>query len=183
MHSAGQIPDEPRINRAEGQFPSFGTGPQTVVLTQHPHELHGRKIRVDGQAGDGADFIRVFGKRFGDVGAPTVLPDNRGAYGNTGLPVPYDRGFTLIGDAERADIVFCQTRTAQSCADHLTGGQPDFLGVVFNPAGLREALRELGGRGSDRAAIFSEDDRTGARRPLIEGEQVHDQSLPGSEGA
>ena len=183
MHPAGQIPDEPRINRAEGQLSSFGTCPQTVVFAQHPHELDGRKIRVDGQARDGADFIGVFNEFFGDVGAAAVLPDNRGTNGDTRLPVPHDRGFALIGDAERADIVFCQTRTAQSCADHLAGGEPDFLGVVFNPAGLREALCEFGGRRSDRAAIFSEDDRTGARRPLIEGEQVHDQSLPGSEGA
>jgi len=48
---------------------------------------------------------------------------------------------------------------------------PDVLGIVFDPAGPREVLRELAVGAADQLALQVEDEAGRPRRPLVDGEQ------------
>ena len=49
---------------------------------------------------------------------------------------------------------------------------PDLVRLVLDPAGLREMLRELDGRATERSAVGRHHERRGPGRPLIDGEEV-----------
>jgi hypothetical protein len=51
-------------------------------------------------------------------------------------------------------------------------GGEDFHRVVFDPAGLRVMLGEFALCGADHVGVTVEDDRAGAGRTLIEGNDV-----------
>ena len=54
---------------------------------------------------------------------------------------------------------------------------PDLGGVVLDPAGLREVLRELAVGAPDQLALEVEHQAGRARRPLVDGEQHARQAI------
>ena len=74
---------------------------------------------------------------------PPVLPDDGVVNRLAGAAVPEHRGFTLVGDAQCADVAGFQMGLVQrlTCRDQL--GAPDLQRVVFHPAGPRVNLRQL----------------------------------------
>ncbi len=76
--------------------------------------------------------------------------------GNTSVPVPYDGGFALIGNADCGDVL-C------GCADHIHCFHgdtelacPNFVGIMLYPARLREILCEFPLRHAADFAFFVE---------------------------
>ena len=75
-------------------------------------------------------------------GRAPILPDDGVVDGNTGAPIPQQRGLALVGDSKgghRAPLL------AQASESFAGGGKcrgPDHLGVVLHPAGFRVDLLE-----------------------------------------
>ena len=101
----------------------------------------------------------MFGlESFGNGRGLTGLPDNRVVNRATGFLVPNDRSFALIGDTDSRDVRRVKPRTFQSFLHDGNHCAPDFVRVVFDPAGFREMLREFSLRYADDFGIFVEDD-------------------------
>ncbi len=74
---------------------------------------------------------------------PAVLPNNGIMDRFTSFSVPDDRRFTLVGDADRGDIGTGSAGAAERIGRNPDLRGPDLVGVVFDPTGLREDLREF----------------------------------------
>jgi hypothetical protein len=82
---------------------------------------------------------------------PTILPNDGPAVWLSGLSVPGHDGFTLVGDADRGNIVVTDLsdHVAQRCPHDI----PDLAGIVFDPTGLWEVLGELAVRRNSDAPV------------------------------
>src|SRR4029077_268826 len=83
----------------------------------------------------------------------------------TGCTLPENSRLALVGDADRGDW-------AVRGGDHFTAGRddasPELFRVVCDRARPRMVLGQLGLGGGARPAGPVEQDRTGARRPLVD---------------
>ena len=70
-----------------------------------------------------------------------------------GGPIPDQRGLALVGDADGGDLAPPHLRRRQGALDGLDHALPDLLGLVLDPPGLREMLRELAGRAAEGAPL------------------------------
>ena len=104
--AACELPDQPCIDRAKGQFAPQGLSACTGNVVQQPAQLGGRKIRVQPQAGAllyqrlSALLSPLLAHR---LGAP-ILPDDGVVQRQTGSAVPQQSGFALVGDAHAANV-------------------------------------------------------------------------------
>ena len=92
--AAGQIPQQPGVNGAEGQFAARGPLSGARHVIQQPPQLAAGKIRVNHQAGLVGDDFPVTGplQLIAEPGRAPILPDNGIIDGSAGLPVPNNRG-------------------------------------------------------------------------------------------
>ena len=74
---------------------------------------------------------------------PAVLPDDGVVDGQAGAAVPHHGGFALVGDADGAHVLGLNAGLEQHFAGGGQLGAPDFLRVVFHPAGLGVNLVEF----------------------------------------
>src|SRR3954468_7082496 len=172
--ATGQVVNEPRINRAEGELASFCFGFRAFHIFQNPLQLGGGEIGVDHQASLLADSVgetpllqAIASRR----GAP-ILPDNRIVDGPTTLLVPNECRLTLVGDADGADIRAGGAGLMNGLRGYTRLRGPDFVRVVFHPSRLRENLAKflLGAR-DDRARVIKENG-AGTGGSLVESENI-----------
>jgi hypothetical protein len=82
--------------------------------------------------------------RFGELVAArrraSVLPDDRSVQGLAGPAIPHHHGLALVGDADRRHRL---AELADQLRERGLHCVPDLRGVVLDPAGTREVLREL----------------------------------------
>ena len=71
---------------------------------------------------------------------PRVLPNNRIGNRLAGFALPQDRGFPLIGDADRGQIRSAQPALLQRVCNHFFRTALDFQGIMFHPTWLRKNL-------------------------------------------
>ena len=109
---------------------------------------------------------------FNDFLGAGVLPDDCVVDGLTGVLVPHDGGFTLVGDADCSDFVVVDFAVCHSHCYDLTDVLPNLGCVVLDPAGLGEDLLVLELALSHVLARLVEQDRAGAGGALVDGEDV-----------
>ena len=140
--AARQLPDEPRLDRAEQQLAALCALTGAGDIFEQPVDLCAGEVGVDDEAGLGAEGIgQALGlERVAVFARPAALPDDGVVDGLTGDLIPDDRGLALVGDADGGDI-------GGSCADLLHGLDsyaklrgPDLICVVLDPAGFRKVL-------------------------------------------
>ena len=167
--TAGQPPQEERVDRAEGDVAGDRPLAQPRNGVEQPADFRCRKIGVDDEA-------RALGDRLGkslrapalaDRRGAAVLPDDGVVHRLAAGALPQNRRLALVGDADRGD-------GRGRCRDRLAAGGdhclPDFLGIVLDPAGLRIDLAQLtAGDVVDRARRI-EQDRAGAGGALVDRE-------------
>ena len=172
--SAGELPDEPRFDRAEQQLPTFGAVARVRHVVKQPLELRSGEIRVgqkSGLLGDHFGYAAFFLERIRDPRRAAALPDDRVVDGSAACPVPEDRRFALVGDPDALHAAGC-ARFFQRLRADAALAFPYLKRVVFHPAGLRIVLFEILLRLAGDRAVRAEEDGSRAGRALVERENI-----------
>ena len=143
--AAGQLPDEPRLHRAEQQVTALGTRTHAGHVVQDPLELCGREVGVDDQPGLLPDQVgQAAGLQLIAVLAcAAALPDNGVVDRLAGVTVPDDGRLALVRDANGGDVLRRRADLVHGRQRHAELGRPNLVGVMLDPAGLGEILGEL----------------------------------------
>ena len=175
MHrAAGELPHQPAVHRAKGQFTACRHVAGTRHVVQNPLQFGGRKIGINQEPG----FLLHQGRctRFAQTQAlglgASVLPNNGVVNGLAGIAPPDHRGFALVGDAQRRHLGRADAGLLQGLAGCSELAGPDFLRVVLDPARVWVDLPKLLLRHGQHRAVGLEDDAAGAGGALVEGEDV-----------
>ena len=155
-------------------------------FAQNPMQLAGGKIRIEQKAGAALNqrLLARIAQRGHVVRGAAILPDDGAVNGFAGFAIPDDDGFALVGDANGGEGFRVDAGFSHCLARGGEDGIADFLGVVFHPARLGEMLLEFLLRGGEGSEVFVVNDRPGAGRALVEGEDVFHgviQKLPSAE--
>src|SRR5687767_9974831 len=102
----GEFPDQPGVDRAEGEFAGRGRLPGAVHMIENPFEFRAGEISVDHEAGFLLNHWRkpALLQGIAKVGRPAILPHDRAMNRTATLAVPDDCGLALVGNAERRDL-------------------------------------------------------------------------------
>ena len=113
--SAGQLPDEPGVDRAERQLARRGAGAGAGHVVENPADLAAREVGVDEQPGLLLDqrpgAVRL--QPLAEVRGPPILPDDGVVDRLAGLAIPDDGRLALVGDADGGDVLGRQTRAPE----------------------------------------------------------------------
>ena len=107
MHAApGEVPDQPRVDRAEGEFAAFGSGARAGDVVQQPLDLGAGEVGVQHEARLVRERRRVarLAQLIAHRGGAPILPHDGGGNRAAGGALPDHRGFALIGDADGGDV-------------------------------------------------------------------------------
>ncbi|CAM3592657.1 hypothetical protein BOSP111201_14570 [Bordetella sputigena] len=172
--AAGQLPDQPGIDGAEGDFAAFGGGARPRHMVQQPGQLGAGEIRIQHQA---RAFLQEIGAAFAahavaDIGRTPVLPDDGMRQRPAAGAVPDQRGFALVGDADGGDVGRGRAGVVQGLSRDLQLAAPDLVGVVLDPARVRVILAEFALAHAARAAFGVEYDGARTGRALVQGKNV-----------
>ena len=176
----GEIPNQPAVHGAKGQFAGFGLLPGVGHVVQNPAHLAGREIRIEQQAGFAPNQLLVAGlaQLVAIRGRTAVLPHNGVVDRCAGVAIPHHRRFALVGDADGRDVAAVVPRFHRRLGRHARLGRPDFARVVLDPARLRKYLGEflLGLRHDLPLPV--EQNGAGTGGALVEGEDelLHERS-------
>src|SRR6266852_9255490 len=128
-----QLPDEPRVHRAERERAGVGAGARAGDIVEDPADLAGGEIRVDEQAGLGLDrfsgALRL--QALAIIGGPAILPDDRVVNRRASLAVPDDRRLALIRDADGGEVLRANVGASERLDGDADLRRPDFLWVVL----------------------------------------------------
>ncbi len=171
---AGEIPDQPGIDGAEGEFAALRPGARAFDIIQHPLQLRAREIGIDHQPRPRLD------QRSGAVGAQpladrrraAILPDDGVADRRAGLAIPQQRGFPLIGDADGGDLAGPHARARQHLRRDSALRGPDIPRPMLDPARPWEKLLEFLLGDAARPPFGIEEDGARAGGALVQGEEV-----------
>ncbi|OPZ05782.1 MAG: hypothetical protein BWZ09_00882 [Alphaproteobacteria bacterium ADurb.BinA305] len=172
--AAAQMPQQPAVDGAEGELAALGAHARIGDVVEQPGELGGGEIGIELQPGARAHVLcaaRGAQALALDRGA-AVLPDDRGGEGATTGALPQHGGLALVGDADRRHLACGHAGIGERLASAVELGTQDVLGIVLDPVGRREVLRECLLGEAAHAAIGVEHDRARAGGALVEGEQV-----------
>jgi hypothetical protein len=98
-----QVPDHPRVDVAEDRLTSFSSRANAVDVFEDPLNLAARKISCGRQSGFPSNRFAcaILFQVVHDAVSAGVLPDDGVVKRLTGSRIPDDRGFALVGDADR----------------------------------------------------------------------------------
>ncbi len=156
MNSAArELPDQPRIDRAECQPSLLGQLARARDMIEQPSHFRPRKICVEHKAGQ---LLKLVGKpvtpqTVAIISRAPALPDYGVVNRLSRLPVPDDSGLALIGDADSGNLIGPGVRVRKHAPGGIQLRRPDLFGTVFDPSGLRVELFEFLLRYSDRLAL------------------------------
>ena len=140
--SAGQLPDEPGFYGSEQQFPSLGGNHGTGDVFQNPMDFGGGKIGVNHQPGFLPDGFRQSRcpQMTANVRCPAALPNDGVAHRLTGVFIPHNGRFPLVGDANGGNVCGAGTNTGKRLPGNGQLSFKNFIRIVLHPAGLWENL-------------------------------------------
>ena len=143
---------------------------ESGYVVEQPGRLGAREVAGQRQPGGVAEpVLPVAPAEFGaERGGPGVLPDDRVVYGFAGRAVPKDRRLTLVGDAERAELLRAQPGPGEGARHHGLHLGPDLGGVVLHPAGFGKDLPVLALVDGDDRPVLVEDDAAAGGGALVD---------------
>src|SRR6266446_5013800 len=170
--AAGQLPQEPRVDGAEGQLAARGTTTRVGGLVEDPRDLRPGEIGVQHQARAGPHhrLVTLGPQPVADGGGAAALPDDGAMERRAGGAVPDDRRLALVGDADGGEVVSGDARRAQRLPRRALDGRPEVLGIVLHPARPRIVLRDFRVAARAHGAFGVDDECRRAGRPLVERE-------------
>ena len=172
--AAGEIPDEPRIDGAEGQPAILCVGARTAYVVKDPGNFGCGEIGINDQPGLLADgvFRAILRQRAAEGRAATILPHDGVVDGFAGFAIPYDGGFALVGNSECDDVAGPHLRFAEHFDSRRELRRENVVGIMLDPAFVGIDLLEFMLRHAyDFAGMVEEDGaRTGCA--LVERKYV-----------
>ena len=167
MHAPlGQLPDQPGIDCAKGEFASFGLRASAFNIVEQPADFGGRKITVNDEAGLLSDQrpMASVAQIVAEVYGSAVLPYDGVGDRLPGFSVPQDSGFALIRDGDRRnrlqrDSVLLEGRVDDFPHDLQLRG-PDGICIVLNPTEVGKNLFEFDLCSTDNFASRVKQNRT-----------------------
>ncbi|MNS61661.1 hypothetical protein D3C72_946940 [compost metagenome] len=184
--AAREVPQQPGVDRAEGDLAFLRALEDLGVLLEAPADLGAREVGVHHQTGallELGGLARV-DELLAVVRGAAALPDDRLADRLAGGLVPQHDGLALVGDADAGDRRGVHLGGTQAIAQGLEGLGPDLFGVVLHPARLGVVLRDLAVALAGHPALAVEEDHGAAGGALIDRENVvgHEVAPAGGEG-
>jgi hypothetical protein len=172
--TAGELPDEPTVDRAECETAALCRLAHTGHVIEDPLKLGAAEIRVGHESGFRGEHVReaALAQRVAHARGAPVLPHDRIADRRAGRAVPDERRLALIGNADRRHVGGAQPRARQRFGRDGELRRPDVGGIVLDPARPRKDLSEFLLRDRAHTAAAIEHDRARARRALVEGEDA-----------
>src|SRR3989442_1707893 len=172
--TARELPEQPRVDGAEGEVAALRAHTRPGNLVPKPAEFRAREVGVEDWAGLPArQALDTLGPEpVAQRGRPATLPDDGALDRSTGHAIPHDGRLALVRDADGGELGPGNPRLGQRRAGGALNGGPDFLGVVLDPARLREILRPPRVSAREHAAVGVDDQGGRPGRALIEGEDV-----------
>ena len=146
MHrSLRQFPDQPGLNRSEKEFPTFRLFSCTLYIVQNPFYFGRRKIGIDHETCLLTEFLceSLFLEGVAVLGSSAALPDDCMINGISGILIPYNCRFSLIGNSDRRNIRSLRTDHIHGFHRYAKHTRPDFIRIMLHPARLRKVLMEL----------------------------------------
>src|SRR5262249_11880322 len=145
-------------------------------------QLRRREVRVDHQAGARAYLLLepAAAQRVTDRRGLARLPDDRRVDRPARAALPHHGRLALVGDADRGDVARLRARVRERAARGAQLRLEDLVGIVLDPARLREVLAELVLVERDHAALGVEQDRARRGRALVERHDVAGHTAPPS---
>ena len=106
---AREFENQPAVYSTERQFTAFRACSNDGVLIKQPAQLGRRKISINDEPGFFTNQFRfaLLAQQIAGAGSSTILPNDGVADWFTGLAIPEQGGFTLIGDPDGGDIAGC----------------------------------------------------------------------------
>ena len=140
-----ELVHQPCIDRAEEQLTALGAFTRTLDVLQNPAQLCRGKVGVDDQACFLTKTVgqALFDKLIGVFGGTAALPHDRVTDRLTRRLIPHDGGLTLVGDADRGDLIIGRADLAHRLTRDAQLRLPDLVRVVLDPSGLRKKLGEF----------------------------------------
>ena len=174
VHSAaGQVPDEPGVDRAERELAALGALARAGHVVEQPLELRAREIGVDDEAGLRGEQSGVASRaqRVAQRRGAAILPDDRVGDRLAGRAIPQHRGLALIGDADRRDARAASTPAfaSASCRTPDCVAQISIASCSTQP-GCGKICRNSCCATARTVPAWSNTQRARAGRALVEGE-------------
>jgi hypothetical protein len=180
--SAGEVPHQPGVDRAEGELAALGARPRSVDTVEQPAQLRSREIGVDQQTGTRLHERFVLPQLVAQFGGAAVLPDDGVVNRLAGGAVPHHRRLALVGDADRRELDARHARDA--LVHHRRLRLPDLTRIVLDPARPRIELPEFALRDRHHLRALVEQQRARAGGALVECEDgFHRGGLYGPRGS
>ena len=158
-----ELPDEPGVDRAEGELLLRQLG-----APQDPLELRRREVRVGDEPR--ARAHQVGGQLGTALGRPAVLPDDGRVDRTSGSPLPHDGRLALVRDPEGQHVGRPDSRLGERLPRGLLDARPDLVRIVLHQARSREVLRDLPVAAPDRAQLVVDHQARRPGRALVDRE-------------
>ena len=178
--AAGELPDEPGLDRAEGDLAALRFLTDAVHILKDPADLGAGEIGVDEEAGAALEelFQALCLQFLTVIRGAAVLPDDGAVNGVAGLPVPHDDGLALVRDADCGNVLGRGFRLRKRFARDGIHRKPDLFRVMLDPAGFREILGEFPLLHFHDAALLVEQDAAVRGRSGVQRHQHFFHSFP-----
>src|SRR6185369_9454581 len=138
--SAGELPNQPGVNGSERELASTCEVSRTWNVVQQPARLCSGEVRVEDEAGTllKERCHTVFAQTIAIRGGSAALPNDRVMNRFSGLTIPNNSCFPLIGDSDCGDLIGLYVRLSENNVRGVDLGGPDVFRAMFDPAGLRK---------------------------------------------
>jgi len=161
--AAGQLPDEPRVDR-----PEYELALRKVRPPEDPLELRRREVRIRHEAGPLPDQV---GRQLrAPLGSAAVLPHDGAVDRAARASLPDKRRLALVCDPDPGELMRAHARVCQSVRGGAFHSRPDLIRIVLHPAGLRKLLLERAVTAPDGAERLVDNETRRARRALVDRE-------------
>src|SRR5918993_1772110 len=168
--AARQVPQYPRVDRAEQRVPCVSLGARARHVVEQPSQLEAAEVRRERQPSAGAKSVlaAVPRVRGDEVRCTRVLPDERVRERRACVAVPEHRRLALVRDADGRELIGPYAAARKRLADYDLRVTPNFGRVVLDPARLRIDLLVLALRNADDRTQLVEHDEAAARGALVD---------------
>ncbi len=175
-----QLPDQPRLHRAEQQLSGLRLLSGALHIVQDPFDLRRREIGVDDKPRLFPEFIRqsLLLQAVCILRCAAALPHDGIVDRSSRFLIPYHHRLPLVRDPDRRNIRRRGIDVRHRLSRHLVLCRPDLIRVMLHPSRFRKILRKLLLRHAAHIPLFVKQDAAVAGGPRIQCHYVFCHTVP-----